>query len=363
MIIYFFQACAPSVPKQTALMEQVDAVQVSAQQIRILLIDFSYRFSGLVEETADEIIYSDADSEIKVNAHLWKMYAIPVVSSSVFIDDPLAALFDVTVFCVQMHLYFETGLGKHIFGPYQSKVLETSIWLERDLFRLAEKMSAGKDIADYKQEIYNWSKDNPLRNILFTRKSTIELFSRFMGGDESSFGAIIGNVTANLDDLSKQVTLLSHILPRQARWQAEYVAYNMLKGPEMEAAFRQIGSISKSLSYVDTVFSGDEQRVANLLRLPFAEIDRQRRETLISLTKELEKINKLIREERVAVLNEIDRERLDTISELNKASVRIIEQNMASLVDHVFLRLVQLLAILFIFALIITFMYRKRRIG
>ena len=84
-IIYFFQTCAPSIPKQTALMEQVDAVQLSAQQIRVLLIDFSYRFSGLVEETADEIIYSDADPEIKTNAHLWKMYAIPVISSSIFI--------------------------------------------------------------------------------------------------------------------------------------------------------------------------------------------------------------------------------------------------------------------------------------
>jgi len=361
IVVYLFQSCAPSVPQQTALMQELDAVQVSANEIRILLTDFSFRFSGLVEETADEIIYGESDRDSRENAQLWKMYAIPVVSSSVFIDDPLAALFDVTVFCVQMRLYFETGSGRNMFGVHQSEVVETSIWLENDIFRLAAKMSKEKDISKFKKEIFDWAENNPLENMFFTRRSTVELFSQFMGDDKSSFGAVVGGATANLDNLSRQVTMLSHNMPKQARWQAEFVVHKMLADSVVKESFYDLTLMRRSLSYIDTIFSGNDERFTNILQSHFAEINRQRLETLLFLENEVETINQLIGEERATVLNAINRERLEIMSDINKAGETIIEENLVSLIDHIFIRLVQSLVLIFIFGMITIFIYRRKK--
>ena len=58
-------------------MKEVDAVNISAYELRIRLNSFANRFSGVVETSADEITEKCSDPQIQQNALLWKMSAIP----------------------------------------------------------------------------------------------------------------------------------------------------------------------------------------------------------------------------------------------------------------------------------------------
>ena len=112
-----------SVPKETALMKSV-GVEVSITEYKIRLREFGYRFSGIVELSADEIISKTSDNEIKKQALKWKIYAIPAMIRSLSMKDPLAAGLDSWILSVQMVQYFKDGYGKELFGEYQNIAMD-----------------------------------------------------------------------------------------------------------------------------------------------------------------------------------------------------------------------------------------------
>ena len=116
-IILTFNGCF-SAPKETALMKEA-GIEISTIEYKIRLSEFGYRFVGIVELSADEIISKTSDAEIKKQALLWKIYAIPAMIRSLSINDPLAAGIDAWILSVQMLQYFEDGYGKDLFGEYQ----------------------------------------------------------------------------------------------------------------------------------------------------------------------------------------------------------------------------------------------------
>ena len=103
-----------SAPTETALMKEA-GVTVSITEYKIRLREFGYRFVGIVELSADEIISKSADNEIKKQALLWKIYAIPAMIRSISINDPFASGVDAWILSVQMLQYLEDGYGKDLF--------------------------------------------------------------------------------------------------------------------------------------------------------------------------------------------------------------------------------------------------------
>lgn len=121
---------------ESPLMREVEGVDVTSFELRSRMSNFAHRFSGLVEETADRIIAQSDDPDIQQNARLWKIHAIPACQKAIFFSDPLVALIDAWMFCIQMRLYFTGGAGEGLFGEWQSLAVETSERLEADMAAL-----------------------------------------------------------------------------------------------------------------------------------------------------------------------------------------------------------------------------------
>ena len=69
------------------------------------------------------------------------------------------------------------------------------------------------------------------------------------------------------------MTLLSHNMPKQARWQGEYAANKILTDSIVAESFYNLASMRRSLGYIDSIFAGDEDQVIDLMKLPLAEIE------------------------------------------------------------------------------------------
>jgi hypothetical protein len=61
----FSLAGCTSIPRETVLMREVDATNISAYELRERLNRFALRFSGMVQSAADEIIAKCTDPEAK----------------------------------------------------------------------------------------------------------------------------------------------------------------------------------------------------------------------------------------------------------------------------------------------------------
>lgn len=92
------------------------------------------------------------------------------------------------------------------------------------------------------------------------------------------------------------------------------------------------------------------------------EMDRQRIATMAQLTNERLAVLEMIQEERIAVIDALREERIATMKAFGNMTAKAIEEStsqMKALMDHFFLRLIQILAILVLLGFIALF-FRKR---
>lgn len=90
LFFFLFEVGCQTAPKQTRLMSTVEEVDATMVEMKIRTHRFEARFSGIVEMAADEILERSSDPEIRENALMWKMYAIPAAQYAIFQQDPLA---------------------------------------------------------------------------------------------------------------------------------------------------------------------------------------------------------------------------------------------------------------------------------
>ena len=76
--------------------------------------------------------------------------------------------------------------------------------------------------------------NNPLRSLYFTRRSTLPLQAKLMEVEKVKLKAIAENITASFEELATRLNLYTESLPKQVRWQSEYLIGQMASSPEIK---------------------------------------------------------------------------------------------------------------------------------
>jgi len=326
-----------SAPTETALMKEAGVI-VSITEYKIRLREFGYRFTGRVELSADEIISRTSDNEIKKQALLWKIYAIPAMIRSISINDPFAAGIDSWILSVQMLQYFEDGYGKDLFGEYQDIAITASKLIVSDIENVARQMKREGDISRTQKTTRDWTKKHPLKNNKFLRVSALDTVAHIIGSESYSLGGTVENIAISVDELKNQVTLYTNYLPKQIKWQIEYAAYEMFGDSTMENLMQNFNTITQSTNRITNVVEDDN-------------INYQRLATLTALTDERIAVMESIKLERIAILEDINRERNETLDRLEKISNKAVNKTTifaADIIDKIFWRVLIILALVFV---------------
>lgn len=333
--LVFFQSGCGTLSRQTDMMEKSEAFDISAFELSNRLYIFNFRFATIVESAADEIMEKTDDSVIRQNALGWKMNAIAASQEAIFRDDPMAALIETSVFAIQMELYFTEEGGSELFGPWQSIAVEASKRIQDELILIWQKASTSLDMKRTDQgPLFQWAKTNPIENMTFGHRSISDtLVSLYSEGD---FGLqeSVGGIAMGIYDIRERLTFYTAMLPRQARWQAEYLINEKLQGDEIDKALDNL------------------TRITNMIEQSPELIHDLQSSTLTELSKERAAILVAIHQERLAVLQEINSQRLQTIDKLESMMVGMSKEVLVqttesaqSIVDHFIWRLAQLLLV------------------
>jgi hypothetical protein len=359
-IILSFNGCF-SAPTETALMKEA-GVTVSITEYKIRLREFGYRFTGRVELSADEIISRTSDNEIKKQALLWKIYAIPAMIRSISINDPFAAGIDSWILSVQMLQYFEDGYGKDLFGEYQDIAITASKLIVSDIENVARQMKREGDISKTQKTTRDWTKKHPLKNNKFLRVSALDTVAHIIGSESYSLGGTVENIAISVDELKNQVTLYTNYLPKQIKWQIEYAAYEMFGDSTMENMMQNLNTITRSTDRITNVVEETPLLVEELQQSSLDNINYQRLATLTALTDERIAVMESIKLERIAILEDINRERNETLDRLEKISNKAVNKTTifaADIIDKIFWRVLIILAVVFIGGLVTIRLYKK----
>jgi hypothetical protein len=352
------------------------------ESLRFNLYGFVDRFSGIVEYSADEIIDKTDDLEVRRNARLWKMNSIPAIQKAAFQYDPLAGYIDAWVLTKQMLQFFEEGYGKDVFGELQYIAIEASRETVEEIernFKLAAQVDGDVGSGETRKNVDEFVAEHPLDNMLFVRYSTAGLLAELTKDRNRGAFAAMGRLEMSLGDLTDRMNIYAGHLPNQARWQAELAIEDFVGGPEFEEAYGKLDEMKASIDLTAANVAGvsetiDAQVVGALEIIPqereviFAEVERQRLETLELVQAERDLILNAIREERIAIFEEVRKERVAVMQDMEALLLRGIDESRdraEDLIEGVLLRFTVLgaiaLAMLLAFGLLALWIFRPVR--
>jgi len=340
-------------------------VEENSRELQVLVYSFADGFAGGVEVAADQIYNSSHSGEIRENAVLWKMNAIPVMYKAAFMEDPMGALLNCWTFCIQMRVYFESGAGQETFGEYQSIAVDASKRLEKQATELAERIITTQDV-DIRESMVAYATSNPIENQLFVRPPGGERFLKATAGGEAVGGlAAAASMNEGMRQLSDRMGIFTVSVPKQVQWQTELI---MARTPMIVAEQRDsliAGFDEGSVSMASFI---EKERA-----IMMAFISAERSAALIQLVETRSILLKTLADERTLVLQAITDERNETMEQLNVMTLGSIESMLSesgelttSTIDHLFLRTTQLLSLIFVGILVlcavIFVMIRKSRV-
>ena len=294
---------------------QFDSLGISLAGIRQANMRAAYTFSLAIEEAADSIVAAADDRETKIQAYLWKIYCIPVIRQVYSETDPVVASLDALAFAMQCKQYFDTGLGSDRFGEQQLIAIKATSKIEDALVESMRRNLTQANFDTLLTGVDSWVKDHPLDNHVFSRRSITREMDDILATQDRSLGSAIGRIADNVDDLSSRLALYSAQLPREARWQGELLLEELLIRERLATIDTTIGLLSASLAEIEgTLTEGGITVDITALR---------------SLHTDIVAALELVRSERAILLAEVERQRLETLRE-----VEVIVENRVVQASH-----------------------------
>ena len=383
--------CFGSTKGRSGLMVKAGTTEISAAELRIRMRGLAAPFSGMLEEAADAIIAETSDFELQQEVLLWKINVIPAMQSAIFHPDPLAALFDTWALILQIRNRVDARRGVDLpegIWPIIQKTLGT---MEIEIEALASLASSDGTAARLKDDVEAWVTENPIVNTMTTRPPLASQLAAFNADTKVGIRKTAGLLNEGMMDVAARVDIYNSYLPKQARWQAEYLVGKILRGESIGGAlaeFTQLTDLFKDLSAVvddmpDLVASEREiilkaveaERIAlmdgfehELLAALGAEVSTQREALTSDLHDEIQIMVDVITGEREVVVEILRQERIAAMEALERIIDDRLEKTSKGIIDYFFKRLIQLLAVVFILiaagALIFRFViFRTRKEG
>ena len=332
-----------------ALMANMVKEDVTVAQLRARNYQYAVHFADLVSMCVAEIVASSDDPEVREHAYHWRMWASPQARAAAFDQDPLVGLLELWVLSAQQRQYFVEGGGKDAFGDHQDCALETAREIEEEGGRIISAVLA----EDEKEALYEagfaWVAAHPIEGQLAVRATARSDLARLVPEERQGGLKAVSSIEDTFTDLNDRITVLTAQMPVEARWQAEYLV-NSLFEERIEAPTRSItDSVERMADRIGELEGVFSKQVNALL----TGVDEARLAVFDAITEERTAILSAVTDERSAVMDELDEQMLSATTELDRVG--------RGLVDHFFLRLVQVLVLVGAFKVLMILLRRRRR--
>ena len=349
-IIVFINACS-TIPTQSQSSQDLEGVNMSTIELNIRLNEFEKYFMSKVEEAADEIIDKTDNDQIRMNALEWKINIFPRVMESLLILDPRADGIDLYALSGQMLNFFKTGNGKDLFGKYQYIAIDACEDIMNEIGQIADDYRSEKYRKDGMQEINKWIEENPIQSLKFYRRSTFEVLAKTLGEEEYDLSATVGNLTEAVHDIRRQISVYANMLPRQTKWEAQLISYEVLEDSTFKKSLNNINQVFEDINRITTMIEETPALLNDLQKSSFKEIQTQLLYILKVLENERAIILEEIKNERVAVMLDVNQQRIETLEKIDQITEKSINQSSivaGNLIDKIFFRAIILLILLII---------------
>ena len=343
LILALANGCA-SQPTKSSFERGVQEATLSERQVRSRLHDLVRRASAMVEAATEQNIQDTEDPAERLRALTARANFVAALQSAAFDNDPYIGLLDVWALTAQTRDYYESGPGRVNLGERSVAVLEALGALEGLVVETVTATGGVEGMEELRPHLEKWVEENPITDESFGRASVGPTLAAEMSDSRALFSTS-ARMEDRVEDMSDRLTVYAEMLPKQARWQAEILAQDLLRQTPsvLDGILDQIHVLASAERQAITEYVSAEREVVR------AEIDAQRLDTLAKLREEREATVatldamhattlSAVTAERVATLEGLDEMRADTLLVLHTERSEMqtwIDQSQATLLADV----------------------------
>jgi hypothetical protein len=288
---------------------------------RILTREYSARFIGAVEHTADEIDAARGDPGTHLNALRWKIAASSKSQRAAGQMAPMMGVLDSWALSVQMSDYFASGAGKDLFGAQQPLAATLSASLARDAQDLAQRLSTPEEFAKYRSFIEDYVRAHPFDSLQFERASVVELWARDNGGGAKLVDSL-GTVPEALADTGDRLRMYGETGPRQLLWEAQLaVQESGVTGADLHTA---LDRLDERMARFTAIVDAAPKNFNVAVREAGLRFDSSLNEMMRDVRTEGVTLSDMLNTQRQTALDALDVQRTALAADASKISTQVI---------------------------------------
>ncbi|HET9119851.1 MAG TPA: hypothetical protein VFN72_04905 [Solirubrobacterales bacterium] len=300
----------------TALM-RVTGTDISSGQLRALGNELAIRIPAIIEISGDRMLARTEDPLLRRRALSWKIEGTAAFHQALFRPDALGAAVETYALSVQLEDWVKGPGGQRYYGDLQPILIGGVEQIRREIENQALSVAKDPDNARASRErVAAWAHENPIDEHMSNRPSLHAILVRMAANQNLNLTDAFAGITANVADLQTRLDVYAWTLPKVARWQAEMAAIDLTSVDPGKLAVATLQRADALLTRVDALGSPESIRqlssaatssLRNERVAVMGDIDRQRREITDALTRE-----------RVAILGNVDAQRIATLADIDR---------------------------------------------
>ncbi len=248
-----------------------DSAGYTERDLRADLGGFVTDYTVTVGAAADEIARRSPDREERRRALLWRITMVPLVQEAAYRDDPQEAWAALLALVAAQRLYLVEGDGADIFGTFQAQAADTARDLQADLQDIGSNFLTPEQLDQAATQADEIARRHPIKGTRFSAAAR-EVFSTDKARENplkwlinvpmAPFSALEGvgdtpQAIREINRTAREFAQIANMLPRQVRWQAELLAYDLedreTTSRALEAAESVAASVDRAVAVAERV--------------------------------------------------------------------------------------------------------------
>jgi hypothetical protein len=338
-------------------MKRAGVENITATSLREQVLQYATDFGQAVERFSDSLVADSDDPNVQYRALLWKSISIRNIREAALISDPLLAMLDVWLYTRQLRDFLADPPPGYRVYSRESQLAAAGLLegLEHQIRSLAVRLVGDADVVQFEPRLDQFAAEHPIDPLNLNRTSILAADTLMLRGVGGGIGGAIGATYWSMRDVADRAGAINDALGKELRWNLELMAYELARMPIVDSTLTSVRSsldrIGALADTLPTLVSGERAAVLAALHVELTALTRSinamRLETMDAVTAERMALLEAVVRERAAVLEAITLERIATLAAMDSIVARAIDQS-ENLVDHIFWRVVQLVAVVLV---------------
>lgn len=271
----------------------------------MLMTEFGASAESLLQARLPALIEQQTDPVIATNLTAFGSSLMEGIRRSSWRLQPIGAAYDTAILLEQTRRFLESDTARRRLGSALPATRDLLVQVD-DLFRLSAKEIL-RDGVEYSTAVEAWVDENPITDIDLVRVSPMPEVAEDTARRVSDALVAIADTDFAMNAFYNRINSALASMPTDVRQQIERAARAVLRESIVINALVGFARLGDGMKETAAAIAAVDRRIDRVTTVVLEDIERQRRDTILEIRAEREAILEAVADERAALMADLER--------------------------------------------------------